>query len=424
MLKFLLMGQENQIASPEHDNSRSSFIVVGARVFDGENVIESASVLVVGDSVRYVGPNAPQHEGVLVVDGTGKTLLPGLIDSHAHAKPGALAQALTFGVTTEMDMGSSPEWMVEQRELAATRTDVADVRSSSFGATLPGGHPSRLIGTFFPTGFPTVTDPDSAYAFVEDRVAEGADYIKLIIEDGSALNRELTPIMSPETAKAIVSAAHEHGKQAYAHVTSLDGAERALDAGIDALVHLFMDEPPTPEIIERIVGADVFVVPTLCTLGAFSGDHSARWLTEDDRAKPFIPEDWQANLCCGWPKNPHGRLAHSKQSALKLKQAGARVLAGTDAASVNARGTAHGASLHDEFALLVSAGFTALEVLRATTSIPADAYGLTDRGRISPGLLADLVLVDGDPTRNINDTLSIDTVWRHGVPLDRAARRL
>ncbi|MDV6284977.1 amidohydrolase family protein [Rhodococcus jostii] len=405
-------------------SSSESFVVLGARVFNGDDVSESASVLVVGDRVRYVGTGEPSHEGAHVIDGTGKTLLPGLIDAHAHSKPGALAQALTFGVTTEMDMGSSPEWMVEQRELAATRTDVADVRSSSFGATLPGGHPSRLIGTFFPTGFPTVTDPASAYSFVEDRVSEGADYIKLILEDGSAMNREPTPIMPPETAKAVVEAAHDHGKQAFAHVTSLDGANRALDAGIDALVHLFMDEPPTPAIIDRIVDSNIFVVPTLCTLGALSGDHSARWLTEDPRAKPFIPVDWQHSLCCSWPKNPHSRLKHSQQAAIELKRAGARVLTGTDAASVNALGTAHGASLHDEFALLVDAGFTPLEVLRAATSIPADAFGLTDRGRIAPGLLADLVLIDGDPTRHIDHTLSIDSVWRHGTPLDRAARRM
>ncbi|WP_430335956.1 amidohydrolase family protein [Rhodococcus sp. ACT016] len=402
------------------DEGAHSFVLCGGRVFDGDRVLESASVLVSGGRIHDIGPEVQVPIGTRVIDATGKTLLPGLIDSHAHSKPGALAQALMFGVTTEMDMGSSPEWMVEQRELAATSAAVADVRSSSFGATVPGGHPSRLIGTFFPTGFPTVTDPASAKAFVRDRVGEGADYIKIIIEDGTALNREKTPFMDPETARAIVDTARSYGKQSYAHITSIEGAHRALDAGVDGLVHLFMDQPPNPSIVERIVESGVFVVPTLCTLGALSGDHSARWVADDPRTQGLIPSDWQHTLCCCWPKNPHARLANAKQAALELHRAGTRVLAGTDAASVNALGTAHGVSLHDEFALLVSAGFTPLEVLRAATSLPADTYGLTDRGRIAPGLLADLVLIDGDPTHDISHSLSIDSVWRHGHQLFRA----
>lgn len=398
-------------------------VIEDVRLFDGESVTDRTSVVIRGQLIEQVGPDVKAEAGATVVDGRGCTLMPGLIDSHAHSKPGALTMAISFGVTTEIDLGSDPLWMDEQRELARTRDDVADVRSSSFGATVPGGHPSHLIGGFFPRPFPTVSTVADARPFVEQRVAEGADFIKMIIEDGSALGRPEIPVLPLDIATALVEAAHDHDRAAFAHVTAIAEAHRALDAGVDALVHLFMDRPADDGVVQRIVDADVFVVPTLVTLGALAGDRTADWLTQDTRSSTLLPEEWKANLCCGWPAHQHGSLQNAQVSALALHRAGARVLVGTDAASVAARGTAHGASMHDELRLFVEAGFTPLEALRAATSLPADAYGLTDRGRVAVGLQADLLLIAGDPTVSIDDTLAIRGVWRRGTRLDIAARR-
>jgi adenine deaminase len=103
-----------------------------------------------------------------------------------------------------------------------------------------------------------------------------------------------------------------------------------------------------------------------------------------------------------------------------LKAAGVRILAGTDCSNP---GTAHGASLHRELALLVAAGLKPIDALAAATSVTADAFGLTDRGRIAPGRRADLVLVDGDPTTEIGATRKIAGVWKQGHSIDRAAYR-
>jgi imidazolonepropionase-like amidohydrolase len=95
------------------------------------------------------------------------------------------------------------------------------------------------------------------------------------------------------------------------------------------------------------------------------------------------------------------------------------ILAGTDVSEPLPQfgGLAHGASLHHELQLLVAAGLTPIEALRAATVTPAQQFGLTDRGRIAPGVRADLLLVDGDPTTSISDTLSIRAVWCRGVQL-------
>lgn len=100
-----------------------------------------------------------------------------------------------------------------------------------------------------------------------------------------------------------------------------------------------------------------------------------------------------------------------------LHTAGVDLLAGTDVAHLGVPGVAHGATLHDELRLLVRAGLSPVEAMRAATSLPARCFGLTDRGCVQEGRRADLLLVDGDPTATIGDTLSIWAVWRQGVRL-------
>lgn len=394
------------------------FVITGARVFDGEQVHEHLQVRVSGSQIAEVGVELDTTDGVEIIDARGKTLLPGLIDSHAHAKPPAIHAAIVFGVTTELDMGSVPTWMSGEREKARTRNDVSDVRSSSFGATVLGGHPSMLIGSYFEEQFPVVNGIDDVEGFVDDRLAEGADYIKLLIDDGTALGHP-SPTLTPDIVAALVSHAHRNGKLAVAHVTTVEGAHQAVAAGVDGLVHLFMDQPPTPEIVAAIKEAGIFVVPTLSTLGSLSGEHTGEPLAADPRAAGLIPDEWLENLRACWHLGGHSKLDYSLEAARQLHAAGVPILMGTDAASIGVVGTAHGISVHGELALLVQAGLTPVEALRSATSLPAAAFGLGDRGRIEVGLQADLLLVDGDPTTNIDDTLSIDSVWRRGEKLDR-----
>ena len=116
---------------------------------------------------------------------------------------------------------------------------------------------------------------------------------------------------------------------------------------------------------------------------------------------------------------PEGKLEDAYATVMMLHNAGVDILAGSDVSEPIPilGGLAHGASLHHELQLLVAAGFTPTEALRAATSVPADRFDLADRGRIIPGARADLILVDGDPLTDISDTLSINAVWREGVQL-------
>src|SRR3712207_4144822 len=165
--------------------------ITGARLFDGERVLGERTVVIDGARIVSVGGAAPA--GAEVVDARGATLMPGLIDAHVHTSIGSLALALTFGVTTELEMQG--RWTAEDREAVAERDDVADLRSAGFAITPSGGHPSELFPEDARPGhdgevhddsdrdddgvvMPFSSTPEEAAAFVPRLVASGSDYIK------------------------------------------------------------------------------------------------------------------------------------------------------------------------------------------------------------------------------------------------------
>ncbi|HEX9939219.1 MAG TPA: hypothetical protein VGB15_18900, partial [Longimicrobium sp.] len=231
----------------------------GVRVFDGERMLGARDVLVQNGRIARVGTGIAAPAGAAVVDGRGKTLLPGLIDAHTHTFGDVGRQALVFGVTTELDMFTIPQTAAAARaEQAAGRAGGrADLFSAGVLVTAPGGH-----GTEYGIRIPTLTSPDSAQAFVDARIAEGSDFIKLVYDDGHAYGMRL-PTLTPEVMRAAITAAHRRGKLAVVHPGGLVGARAAMDAGADGLVHLFVDQQPDAGFGRMVAGRRAFVIPTL-----------------------------------------------------------------------------------------------------------------------------------------------------------------
>jgi imidazolonepropionase-like amidohydrolase len=383
------------------------------RLFDGKRVVANATVVFADGVVKAAGANVEVPEGAAVIDGTGKTLLPGLIDAHAHVWGPALERALRFGVTTELDMftavGTLRDAKVEQaRHNVATR---ADIVSAGTLVTVAGGHGTE----YFP--IPTFTPGGDAQAFIDARIAEGSDFIKLVYEDGKPFGLKYASLTKDDLRK-LIDAAHKRGKLAVVHISALEGARVALDAGADGLVHLFGETAPDAAFGKFVAAHRAFVVPTLTVIESTSGVQSGAVLADDARMKPYLNADEVRQLRSSFPKRAASTidLANAFAAVRQLKAANVRILAGTDAGNP---GTSHGASLHRELELLVQAGLTPVEALTAATSTPAAAFSLGDRGRVAPGLRADLLLVDGDPTRDIAATRAINTIWKGGVALVR-----
>ncbi|WP_146910428.1 amidohydrolase family protein [Arenimonas daejeonensis] len=390
------------------------FVIRDVRVFDGERFIERATVRVKDGLVETIGADAGVLAGWEVVEGKGRTLLPGLIDAHVHTWGEARRDALRFGVTTQIDMFS------DHRQLAAANAEREDIRQSgqadlwSAGtlATAAGGH-----GTQFGMTVPTLAAPGEAAAWVASRRDEGSDFIKIVREDLHVYtdDRRL-PTLDAATAAAVIEAAHANGLRAVVHASAQEAARESLRDGADGLVHVFQDAPADEAFVALARERGAFVVPTLTVIAGFSGERSP--LADDPRFRAWLSQEQRDSLSARMHDGAGdpAMLANAVESVRRLHAAGVAILAGTDAPNPN---TAHGASLHEEIARLAAAGLGNAGALAAATSGPARAFGLDDRGRIAPGQRADLVLVEGNPGADITATGAIAMIWKNGRRVDR-----
>ncbi|GAA4855405.1 amidohydrolase family protein [Actinomycetospora corticicola] len=393
--------------------------IVGARVFDGERSIGPATV-VLSDAGTIDAVEPGEREPVEgEVDARGRTLLPGLIDAHVHLRgAGNLGQDLRHGVTTVLDMFSAPpQFTAMLRRRAYSRDDEADLRSSGLMAGAVDGWPAVMLPPD-PTGWrmPGLAGPDDAERFVADREREGSDYLKVFVENAADVTR---PTLSPETVAAVCGAARRRRLLTVAHAPTRWAFATARAAGVDVLTHLPLDG--TAE-----VAADLTVVPTMTMMAALTSQDSVRALLDDPRLTARLSSEVVAGLEAGdrggLPTSSAvgASYAHAEDNLARLLEAGATVVAGTDANDVPGRPAAvlHGTSMHLELELLVRAGMSPADALAAATSRAADVFALADRGRIAPGRRADLLLVDGDPLSDVTATRDLRTVWRRGVEHD------
>ncbi len=410
LLAFLTLLWPQPLARADSGSHGPAFIIRNVRIFDGEKLIDANSVAVADGKITAVGSSLPVPPGAKVIDGTGDTLLPGLIDSHVHLwQYDELRRALVFGSTTVLDMfmrwQDVNRWKQEESKDGAT---IADFRTAGYCFATPGGHGTE-------DGFDTtITTPQQASGKVDQRIAEGSDYIKIMYEDGPRFAAMPKPVM-----EAIVKAAHQRGKMVIVHGTSLD----IPDAGADGLAHLPIAKLPEPQWTDALKAHHMFVITTIAyTDFHLTPGRLAAKLPDDPLVNPYLgPAEVQALRQPQWHNSDTAKLSYSdsEKNLMDFRAAGIPLLAGTDIADNGPIG----ALLYTELELMVKAGIPPAEALADATSVPARIFSLNDRGRIAPGLRADLLLVRGDPTKDIRRTRDIVAIWKQGVAVDREAFR-
>ncbi len=384
-------------------------LVRDVRVFDGERVHERRSVLFDGGVIVDADYRGAPPGDVRIVDGAGRTLMPGLIDAHVHAFR-YLELPLLFGVTTQVDMFNGVQLMQEVSAAMAAGKNIgrADMFSAGTMATAKGGH-----GTQFGMPIPTLATPGEAQAFVDARIAEGSHFIKIAWEDGHGAHRMNS--LDAATVKALIEAAHRRGKLAVVHISTLAHARAALEMGADGLVHLFIGKDiaaADADALARLAKSKrAFVIPTYVVLESMAGVKTDGVLA--DRALAgLLDREQQQSLRASYGQSPMPEQMVAPNAVIAaMHRAGVPVLAGTDAGNA---GTQYGISMHQELAALVAAGLKPGEALAAATSAPAKAFGLGKRGRIASGYKADLLLVEGNPVADIASTRRIVEVWKDG----------
>jgi imidazolonepropionase-like amidohydrolase len=204
-----------------------------------------------------------------------------------------------------------------------------------------------------------------------------------------------------------------------AHVENLSDVRIAVTSGVDGLAHIWREGGDAPEVARLVADRHVFVIPTLAVPdGSVPGTGGA--LAADPRLKPFLSAELIRHMD-GSDRSASAPIFKNIDPFIaavrSLMRAATTLLAGTDPPNAT---VVHGVSLHRELELLVECGLSPAQALAAATKSTADVFQLNDRGRIVPGRRADLVLVRGDPTRDITATRDILRVWRLGVKFERA----
>ena len=449
--------------------AQPSVVVQNVTVIDGSggDAKPGQSVLIRDGRIESIEPAASFRvpRGAEIIDGTGRWLMPGLIDMHAHVVLGpaqigasggsmdvtdttvaswSLRTLLAFGVTTIRDPGGVASLAVAVRDSVA-RGQLIGPRILTAG--------DIINHTAFPGLAEQVRTPDDVRAAVRRQAGLGVDYIKLYTSLDSA------------SVAAGIDEAHRAGKKVIGHLFATSWTEAA-GMGIDYLVHSFPLSPKllTPErraawrawmvrnagfmfqwhefyepesaeadsMIEALVARRIPHDPTLAIFEAIAWGDSARIIDAPDlvHAPPSMLENWRTafTLSAGFTPADYDRARRTwplvRRFVKQLHDRGVLLTTGSDA---NNPWVPAGPSLHREFELLVEAGIPPREVLRMATRNGAEALGILDQtGTVEVGKQADLLLLDANPEVDIASTRSIVWVMRGGtrwIPSDLLAGR-
>ncbi|KAI1116095.1 amidohydrolase [Nemania sp. NC0429] len=368
--------------------SRVDTEIRNVRVFDGFCIGPPTSVFIKGDRIAATGSKAD-----LVIDGEGKFLIPGLIDSHLHISDlSGLANATSFGVTSVMNMACR-----NYTQCAPLRNvpGMADWLSAGVPATGPGSNHAKNMNLPDSLLFHPGDDPTETLANV---VSNGSDWMKITVE-----------VNGPDLAsqKALVSQAHSFGIFAVSHAADLESYNEAQLSGVDGIQHTPANRPIDSDLLSRLSTSGQFVTATMEIWRLGFGNPALLAATQGGQ-----PDDRKAVS-----------FDIVRNNVVALRKAGVPVLAGTDA--VGAQGPfiiPFGLTLHCELQNLVGAGYTPAAALRAATMLPNQYHRLGDRGSISPGLRADMVLLNSNPLEKISNTRDIARIWVGGIEYKDVAK--
>ena len=416
--------------------------IVDATIVDGTGAEPyRGSVLIRGDRIEAVGPALHILGTAGVIRAEGKTLLPGLFDLHTHLSYSAvrgrsgdwgknLKACLYSGVTSVADFGTYPETFAPMRKLL--REGIVEGPRIHLAArlTTPAGHGVEGgRGDFFSF---EVSTPRQGRATVRRLLVYKPDAIKVFTDGWRYGYAPAMTSMNEETLAAIVRESHRAGLEVLTHTVTLERAKIAARAGVDVIAHGVSDKPVDHELVELLKRHRITYVPTLAVYHPRGRDLLTPLLSgildpvvRDAISPPLEPPAADTLLVRPYEANGNGRppprarrwslLARNNRT---LRNAGVTFGAGTDAGVPNAF---HGWSTLRELQLLVHAGLSPLQAITAATGNSAKALNVDDeRGTIAAGKLADLLLVDGAPHRDIADILNIEKVFLGGRELDRA----
>jgi imidazolonepropionase-like amidohydrolase len=359
--------------------------------------------------------------GAQRIDLVGRTIVPGLINTHGHV---GSADGLQTGASVNTPANVGRQLALYARYGVTTVVSLGDDREAGFSAR--AGNPSAAIrrARLYVAG-PVInaTTPDEARKAVDQAAALKPNWIKIRVDD----NLGTTPKMRPEVYRAVIDQAHKRGLRVAAHMFYLADAKDLLRAGVDFLAHSVRDTDVDPEFIDLMKKRDVCLSPTLMReVSTFV--YESRPVFFDD---PFFLRDVdlkvvaaledpsrQSDVASSKPAQAYKKaLAVARRNVKVLRDGGVHIAFGTDSGPP---GRFQGYFEHLELEELVKSGLTPLQALVSATGEAAGCVGVADRvGTLQPGRYADFVVLSRNPLDDIRQTRTIESVWVSGNKVPR-----
>jgi imidazolonepropionase-like amidohydrolase len=418
VLLIQLAGPSLAQNAPDSTRPAAPTLIVPQAVWDGISDKPRAGwgVLVRGDRIESIGSaNDVASPGAERMELPGTILLPGLIEGHSHlflhpydeatwddqvlkepagermARAVASARAtLLAGITTERDLGTEGVFNYDvQLKRAIERNIVPGPRlivvTRAIVATGSYG-PRRADYSFEPgQGAEEATGAEEVARVVRNQIGRGADWIKVYADYRWGPEGQARPTFTEAELRSLVETAHGSGRPVAAHATTAEGMRRAVMAGVETVEH---GDEGTPEVFRLMHRRGVALCPTLAASEAY------------------------AQYFEGWTRgsNPPPQSVLDKRASFRAALAeGVSICFGGDVGVFS-----HGDNVR-ELEAMVAGGMTPLQAARAATSGNAGILHLNNRGRIAPGMLADLIAVAGDPTADISVLWRVRMVMKGGV---------
>lgn len=388
----------------------------------GRAPVPGVTLVVEGDRFFSVSSNAgaPPSTGTRI-DGTGKWAIPGLMDMHVHLRGGirALHGYLYCGVTSIYDAGNDPEVIFALREKERAG-EITAPRIFATGAvvTAPDGHGGE--------GAVEVEDFARDRAKLDEHIARGPDVLKITQDEHGWGTRSMIRYLPSDLLEEIVRYYHEHGIRTTIHISNEIRAWEAIYSGIDTLAHPVIQGPVSDRYLNMMKAKGIPQVSTLTIGDGYSRlvEHpefldeplyrATMSFEEMELLRTKTRKEWEARRWTQWMKV---MTPVAQENLKRLHEAGGVVVLGTDQSL--------GAAVHRELELLVEAGIPPQDAIGIATRNGAVFLGRErDLGTIEEGKLADLVLLDADPTEDIDNLKKIHAVIKAGAVIDRSALQI
>lgn len=414
----------------------SSVMIENVTIIDGAGTPPQAGMAVLIDGERIARiDNAPfpAPEGATRIDGSGKFLIPGLIDTHVHLRGAgdaaaatkktgrregeqALASYLNAGVTAIYDAGNDPDFILGLRDDERRgRIAAPHIYATGGLVTYPGSHGASPGATL-------IDDWPEALPLLRAHVARQPDMVKFTLEERGWGARPLIPLLPTDFLQRAIEFYNDNGVRTTVHTSSELRAREAIFAGVDTLAHPVIQGPITDEFA-KLMGAKKIPMSSTLTIGenysrlAEHPDYLDQPLyraslsaTEIEKLKTTTRKEFQDRSWTWWMKI---MTPIAQENLRKIHAAGGVVALGTDQTI--------GPAVHREMELLVAAGIAPIDVIRIATHNAAAFLGAAeDFGMVATGMRADLVLLDADPSLDINNAKAIAAVFKNGAIIDRA----